>query len=76
MIWISQTSVDYMLDNGKFADIDRINAITGPQRCPEGGTYSITMGQPLHAFTVHCSIQKHDAGMVEPRGYSPGLNWE
>jgi hypothetical protein len=76
MMWIGQTEINHMLENGKFADTERISAIMGPQQCPEGGTYSVIIGQPIHAFTVHCSVQKHDAGMVEPRGYSPGRNRE
>jgi hypothetical protein len=42
--------------------------------CPEGGAYSVVVGVPKDSFTVHCSIKRHDAGIVEPRGYSPGRN--
>lgn len=42
--------------------------------CPEGGSYSVVVGVPKDSFTIHCSIRRHDAGMLEPRGYSPGLN--
>jgi len=44
--------------------------------CPEGGQYTAVVGVPKNSFTVHCSIKRHDAGMVEPKGYSPGRNRE
>jgi hypothetical protein len=75
MVWISQVQIDYLLDNGKFAsDLKLLEKVIGPQKCPKDGTYSVVVGKPTHAFTLHCSIQEHDAGTVEPRGYSPGRN--
>jgi len=42
--------------------------------CPEGGTYSVQIDDPKGSFTVHCSVRRHDQGLIEPKGYSPGLN--
>ena len=59
------------------ADLGRLMEVLGAQPiCPEGGTYSIVLGLPADSFTVHCTVKAHDAGMVEPRGYSPGRNSE
>jgi hypothetical protein len=42
--------------------------------CPEGGRYHAVINDPLNSFTIHCSVKRHDAGVLEPRGYAPGRN--
>jgi type IV pilus assembly protein PilA len=60
---------------------DLVPDLATTPKCPNNGTYSITLGTPANSFTVHCSVntgvapQNHDIGGTgEPTGYSPGLN--
>lgn len=47
----------------------------GEPICPNGGKYSINVGEPVNAFTIHCSVRAHGVGSGrEPSGYSPGMN--
>jgi hypothetical protein len=72
----SNQELAYRVRHGSFAsDLSLLKDVSEKLPiCPEGGSYSIIVGVPNDSFTIHCSIKTHDAGVIEPRGYAPGMN--
>ena len=44
--------------------------------CPSGGEYSVILGKPEGAFTMHCTVLRHDAGKIHPAGFTHTTDWE
>ncbi len=73
---LSNAEIAHKVVHGEFAaDLSLlVESLQAMPVCPDGGRYHAVINDPLNSFTIHCSIKRHDAGVLEPRGYSPGRN--
>lgn len=77
MMTLANYNIAHRVRNGNYSTKFEEFAESMPNMvvCPAGGSYRVEL-VPAGSFTVHCSVLSHDAGKVEPKGYSPGLNTE
>ena len=78
MMTFANAAMAYRVKNQTFGFPSQLSDLTEffeqPIECPAGGSYSIAVGVPEKSFTIHCSVLRHDAGRVQPPGFSPRVN--